>query len=703
MSYRESIYNTDNNEIIIKIKLHYPLFYHHIINSANFNNFINDFKGWLLSRKEKFHLIESNQQKAIEHCLILLANEGSKFEDPQNNGEFIISKPFHILWSLIRRGENEASTDFYFDMFHLLEQLYYTKSYNSPTKEELIDKMNSLPKGTDKEIIAQRQGSKNRIIRAIVHIIETRTSNNKYAFPKGLSSQKKTALVNQWWNDYRFHLHFAVRNTEQLNALTGNKLPKNVIQNFEKGNQKGIPIFINPYYLSLLNIEAINTPQQLDKCISDYIFFSDDLISSFGKIKSWEKEDELEEGKANAAGWILPKGDSVHRRYPQVAIFMPKGSGRSCAGLCVSCQRMYGFQKGQLNFSTKQSKTTECNRKEVMSYFANDTQLRDILITGGDTLMNSNASLKKILDDVLKMIQEKHLLWQSSHSKNKPLPIQRVRIGTRIPAYLPQRINNELSSLLYQFKIKAKKYGVDQFIIQTHFESAMELTPEVSKAIEILQSSQWLISNQHVFTLASSRRTHSMQLRRELNLLGIVPYYTFVVKGFNENKANYAPVARIVQEHWEEKQMGIPQNNYSKILYRNPEDNARILKDILQKESIPFFASDRSIINLPALGKSLSFQQIGISADGRRILQFTHDKKRQHSPRVHENDSVIIIETKSIAAYLRQLALMGENVNDYKGIYTYSSSITEDINPLFLYPKEKSSIKSQNYIHNIRK
>jgi len=56
----------------------------------------------------------------------------------------------------------------------------------------------------------------------------------------------------------------------------------------------------------------------------------------------------------------VPEGnqhDCIHRRYPNVAILMPKSMGRACGGLCSICQRMYGFQYGDLNFDFEKLRT----------------------------------------------------------------------------------------------------------------------------------------------------------------------------------------------------------------------------------------------------------------------------------------------------------------------------------------------------------
>ena len=129
----------------------------------------------------------------------------------------------------------------------------------------------------------------------------------------------------------------------------------------------------------------------------------------FRSCQAEKKEDVVEPGKPNVAGWIIP-ADCVHRRYPNVAILMPKSMGRACGGLCSICQRMYGFQQGDLNFDLDKLKgkvSLDEHLEASIAYFENVSQLRDILITGGDALMSNNKTLRKILQSVYQMAKRK--------------------------------------------------------------------------------------------------------------------------------------------------------------------------------------------------------------------------------------------------------------------------------------------------------
>ncbi len=103
------------------------------------------------------------------------------------------------------------------------------------------------------------------------------------------------------------------------------------------------------------------------------------------------------------------------------------------------------------------------------------------------------------------------------------------------------RVDDELVEILSEFRQKASEIGISQFFIQTHFQTPLEITPEVVSAIGKLHGAGWTVTNQLVYNVAASRRGHTARLRRELNKIGVVCYYTFSVKGFEENHAFSPP------------------------------------------------------------------------------------------------------------------------------------------------------------------
>jgi lysine 2,3-aminomutase len=141
---------------------------------------------------------------------------------------------------------------------------------------------------------------------------------------------------------------------------------------------------------------------------------------------------------------------------------------------------MYDFQRGHLNFDLDKLRRRQSwpeKLEKLMGYFKDDAQLRDVLITGGDALMSSNAALEQVLDAVYRTAVAKREDNRGRPDGAKFAEITRVRLGTRLPVYLPQRVTPELGRILADFKSRATEVGIRQFIVQTHVESPMELTP----------------------------------------------------------------------------------------------------------------------------------------------------------------------------------------------------------------------------------
>ncbi len=631
---------------------------------------------------------------AIIRILDYIDHAGKEYPDLNLRGEIAVSNPLRLIWLAVNKGTGGAKPDFFIDMIMLFRQLRGESQQNSFSLEQVTAWMDRYPTGLDPRIIQVREENKQRIIRILMkQIAKGEGKNSRYYFEPHLNDEQKLEKMERWWEDYRFHLRFAVRSPELLNEMLDHSLDPDTLKILEDASEAGIPFFVNPYYLSLLHVRVPYFAVGADLAIRHYILYSKQLVKEFGNIVAWEKEDQIESGKPNAAGWLLPDGHNVHRRYPEVAILIPDTMGRACGGLCSSCQRMYDFQGGRLNFNLDKLAPGEKwgeKLKKLMRYFEEDAQLRDILITGGDGLMSSDKSLQLLLDEICEMAVRKAKRNESLPEGEKLAELVRIRIGTRLPVYLPQRITLNLVKILKEFKEKAAAAGIRQFIIQTHFESPMEVTPLSSMAIQRLIASGWTITNQLVFTSAASRRGHSAKLRQILNDIGVLPYYTFTVKGYMENNAGFAPNARVVQEQLEEKVAGQIEEKYYETIRKFPEEATMMVENIeaLRRfAGLPFLATDRNVLNLPGVGKSMTFRMIGITRYGRRILEFDHDETRTHSPIIHKMGKVIIIESKSIHEYLRQMEELGEEREDYNGLYGYSLGQTEHRIPVYDYPE----------------
>ena len=503
-----------------------------------------------------------------------------------------------------------------------------------------------------------------------------------------MTYEDKYRQVGVWWGDFRFHLAMAVKSPSELNRFLGNSLSAETMYLLSKARKRGCRSSPRPI-TSLLDITG---KAYDDEAIRSYILYSPQLVETYGNIRAWEKEDVVEAGKPNAAGWLLPDGHNIHRRYPEVAILIPRYDGA-----CL--RRVVRLVPADVRLSerTAQFRVRACAPREswdhklrrLMAYFEEDTQLRDILITGGDALMSQNKTLRNILEAVYRMACRKRKANQARPDGEKYAELQRVRLGSRLPAYLPMRIDDQLVEVLKEFREKASAVGVKQFVIQTHFQSPLEVTPEAREAIRKILSAGWLITNQLVYTVAASRRGHTTRLRQVLNSLGVVCYYTFSVKGFGENYTVFTPNSRSMQEQQEEKLFGrmtAEQTAELDAALTGEGDTAGRIRRFMKKHRLPFLATDRSVLNLPAIGKSMTFRLVGITAEGKRILRFDHDRTRRHSPIIDRMGEIYIVENKSVAAYLRQLEKMGEDAEDYASIWGYTHGQTEPRFGLYVYP-----------------
>ena len=658
---------------------------------------VEDFKAGLLMYLDACEVVNETAKEAREQIRLLLHYDGQDVHE-LSTGQDMSVQTIRLLYQfLTERLENiEMPTDLFIELFQLFKRLQ-GETVPLPSPQRIKSRNDRWATGLDEEVREERDENKERMLHLLIQKIENRKSKPsvRFHFEEGMSYEEKYELVSKWWNDFRFHLSMAVKSPAELNRFLGNSLSSETMYLLNRARKKGMPFFATPYYLSLLNITGYGYN---DDAIRSYILYSPRLVETYGNIRAWEKEDIVEEGKPNAAGWLLPDGHNIHRRYPEVAILIPDTMGRACGGLCASCQRMYDFQSERLNFEFETLRPKEAwdsKLRRLMTYFEKDTQLRDILITGGDALMSQNKTLRNILEAVYRMAVRKQRANLERPEGEKYAELQRVRLGSRLLAYLPMRINDELIDILREFKEKASAIGVKQFIIQTHFQTPLEVTPEAKEAIRKILSAGWIITNQLAYTVAASRRGHTTRLRQVLNSLGVVCYYTFSVKGFNENYAVFAPNSRSMQEQQEEKIYGQMNPEQAEELYKlletkvdteEKEDVARQIRRFMRKHHLPFLATDRSVLNLPAIGKSMTFQLVGLTEEGKRILRFEHDSTRHHSPIIDQMGQIYIVENKSLAAYLRQLGKMGEDPEDYASIWSYTKGETEPRFSLYEYP-----------------
>ncbi|MEG0518258.1 MAG: 4Fe-4S cluster-binding domain-containing protein [Bacteroidales bacterium] len=697
--YKRTVLNFNHSQLLEAFTTAFPL----LVNRAR------ESRTALLFKEEVKKLLLAHNH--AEPLMQLLENDG-KAVNELSTGEQLKIKTITHLWHFLNGKPVKAPihTDLLIDLYHQFKLLEahnpnIAEPNNLPTSPQttldyphLKRMMHRWPSGMDKNVQTIRIINQERMIPLLISKIERKHSPlSKFHFPERAVYQEKYKTVQQWWELSKFHLAMAVKDPVELNAFLGNSLSQQTMELLTKAKEKGMPFFITPYYLSLLNIGKEGYD---DAAIRSYILYSPELVQTYGSIKAWEKEDIVMEGVPNAAGWLVP-GHNIHRRYQRVAILIPDSMGRACGGLCASCQRMYDFQSKRLNFDFESLKPKESWDKKLsrlMDYFEQDTQLRDILITGGDAFMSQNATLRKILDAVYKMALRKRKANRMRSDGEKFAELQRVRLGSRLLAYLPLRIDTELIDILKDFKEKATTAGITQFVIQTHFQTPLEVTPQAVCAINAIISAGWVITNQLVYNVAASRRGHTARLRQVLNSVGVICYYTFSVKGFQENYAVFTPNSRSLQEQHEEKIFGtIPPQKTEELIemIRSRKSLVKRMGTFMKENHLPFLATDRNVLNLPAIGKSMTFQTVGITGEGKRILKFEHDAGRVHSPIIDRMGEVYIVENKSIASYLRQLKEMGEELKEYESIWGYTAGVTEPRFPLYDYREYPFNVTPQ--------
>ena len=338
-------------------------------------------------------------------------------------------RTLELLWQFLTgRLENpEMRSDLFIDLFFQFKRLEGLE-LQPLTPQRVRIRSDRWPTGLDPEVVEVRARNRERMLHLLVQKIENRKSTpSRFRFEEGMSYEDKYRQVSVWWDDFRFHLAMAVKSPSELNRFLGNSLSAETMYLLSKARKKGMPFFATPYYLSLLDITG---KAYDDETIRSYILYSPQLVETYGNIRAWEKEDVVEAGKPNAAGWLLPDGHNIHRRYPEVAILIPDTMGRACGGLCASCQRMYDFQSKRLNFefdSLRPKETWEKKLRRLMTYFEEDTQLRDILITGGDALMSQNKTLNTILEAIYRMAARKRKANQERPEGEKYAELQEYR------------------------------------------------------------------------------------------------------------------------------------------------------------------------------------------------------------------------------------------------------------------------------------
>lgn len=231
------------------------------------------------------------------------------------------------------------------------------------------------------------------------------------------------------------------------------------------------PMRINPYYLGLIGRKGDPIYRQ---CVPDIREVTDET----------GYEDPLnEEGLSPVPG--------ITHRYPDRVLFLISSR---CAVYCRFCNRKR--KVGNPGMVTRETILAG------LEYIRQHREVRDVLLSGGDPLLLDNQVLSKILQEV----------------RNIP-HVEIIRIGSRTPCTLPQRITPQLAKLLKRFH---------PLYVQTHFNHPSEITDEAALACRRLSDAGIPVSCQTVLLKGVNDDPGIMQsLMRKLVAVRVRPYYLF--------------------------------------------------------------------------------------------------------------------------------------------------------------------------------
>lgn len=297
---------------------------------------------------------------------------------------------------------------------------------------------------------------------------------------KPLISERSLAFMQTYfpeatikdWNSWHWQIKNSARSIEQLSRFIN--LSDNEVKPDGK-NSQSLPLRISPYYISLL--DRNNPEHALRKSVVPVF---DEFLYHNG-----EASDPLSEEHDS------PVENIVHR-YPDRVLFLVTGF---CSTYCRYCTRTRMVAKDKCHIGVKAWEAG-------LQYIEQHKEVRDVLISGGDPLTMPDLHVEYLL------------------SRLRSIPhVEIIRIGTKVPAVLPQRITRPLVNML-------KKYH--PLFISIHFTHADELTPEVKEACEKLANAGIPLGSQTVLLKGINDDVAVMKkLMHGLLKIRVRPYYLY--------------------------------------------------------------------------------------------------------------------------------------------------------------------------------
>jgi lysine 2,3-aminomutase len=234
---------------------------------------------------------------------------------------------------------------------------------------------------------------------------------------------------------------------------------------------------LTPYYLSLIDPDDKYDPVRLLS-----------IPTGTELVESAANADPMGEETTNPAG-------SITRRYPDRLII---NVTNQCAMYCRHCQR-------RRNIGGVDEHRSREVIQESIDYIKENPEIRDVLITGGDSLCLTDETIEWILKS----------LREIDH-------VEVIRLGSRTPVTMPQRITDNLVNMI-------KKYH--PVFLNTHFNHPQEITAESKEACAKLANAGIPLGNQAVLLNGINNDKFVMRtMNQELIKIRVRPYYIFHAK-----------------------------------------------------------------------------------------------------------------------------------------------------------------------------
>ena len=271
------------------------------------------------------------------------------------------------------------------------------------------------------------------------------------------------------WYDWRWQLRHRITTLEQLREII--ELTPEETEGI-KHSKGRLALAVTPYFASLMDPVNPNCPirRQAIPRVEEIHLSKSEMVDPLGEDNH------------------SPVPGLVHR-YPDRVLLLVTDQ---CAVYCRYCTRR------RLVGSNERS-ITQGNFEEVLKYLKSHRKVRDVLVSGGDPLLLENERLEEIL------------------SRLRALPlIEVLRIGTRVPVTLPQRITNGLVRML-------RKYH--PLMISIHFTHPKEITDQVRRACNELADGGIPLGSQTVLLKGINDKPSIMKkLVQELLKIRVRPY-----------------------------------------------------------------------------------------------------------------------------------------------------------------------------------